>query len=457
MSPKKKNKKKFLSAWIAVGIFIVLVGISVYLDRGDAIDRNKIKIFEVVKDDLISFELTNNTSKETVLCVKDGNDWAMVKPKPYELEKTEVDVVASNIASLTIDRKIEKPESPASYGLEKPSNTVSFTLKSGKKSTLLIGDKNPTGTFYYVKDKNKAEIYVAYGFSIETLIKTADSLRKKSIFEMDTAKISRVDIKSEAKEFSLVKDGDKKWLINPYGFKANNEEVEKYIAKMKELKAIGIVDDNGWDLNKYGIQAPRLTLAVTLSDNRKINVLIGKKHLTKDADYAKIENSPVIYAIDSEFLKGADKAYNSFRDKLVIDLAAKDINEVEIVKGKKRITAKKGTDGKYSITEPVLPPSKKGAEVLFPELVRSMVSFSVKSFVDDSGRKFENYGLKNPAFVVSIYGTENNERKLKAKVSFGDAVKTDYYAKIDSSESVFSVSGDAMGKVKEIESAVEKK
>ncbi|OGF50870.1 MAG: hypothetical protein A2231_11015 [Candidatus Firestonebacteria bacterium RIFOXYA2_FULL_40_8] len=463
MSPKKK--KKFLSTWIVAGILVVLVGVSLYLDRGDKLDRNKIKIFELVKEDLKSFDLVNNITKESVLCEKYGNDWAMVKPKPYEIEKTEVDAVVTNLAALSIDRKLEKPEVLADYGLENPSNAVIFSLKNGKKKTLLIGDKNPTGTFYYVKDKEGKDVYIAYSFSIENLIKTTDSLRKKSLFDIETEKVSRIDLKYETKEFSLVKGEDKKWVISPYGFKAKGEETDNFLKSMKELKAKSIVDDNGTDLKKYGLSAPRFILTASIGE-KKIAVFIGKKHLTKDEDYAKLDGSPVIYSIDTAYLRGADKNYNDFREKKLLYFTESDFNEIEIMKGKKKLVAKKSGSGKYSLTEPVLsawdksgdkPAGAKSVEVPYANFVRSLITLEAKSFVDDSGKKFEKYGLKNPSCAITLYSMENNEKKFKAKIFLGDVVNSEYYAKIDSSESVFLVSSDVTEKLKEIEKTIEAK
>jgi len=452
MSPKKK--KSFLSTWIVLGIFIVLGFVAVYLDRGDKLDRNKIKIFELEKEDIRSFEIVNSLNGETVLCEKNGNDWAMVTPKAYEIEKTETDAVVTNLAALSIDRKLEKPGPLADYGLEKPAVTVNFTLKNGKKKALLVGDKNPTGTFYYVKDKDSAELYVGYSFSIETVLKSAGDLRRKTLFKIDTEKVDRVDLKYELKEFSLAKTEDKKWLIEPYGFRANSGEVESFLAGIKELKAKSIIEDSGTELKKYGLNAPRLTLTTSITGQNSVKVLIGKKHLAKEEDYAKIDDSAIIYSIDSAFLKGADKKYNDFRDKKLLFLTEKDINEVELVKGKKKIVAKKGANGKYAITEPA---GVKDAEAVYAALIKSVLALETKSFVDDSGKKLENYGLTNPRAVLTLYNTENNGKKIKAKIELGDFVNSEYYVKIDNNDSVFLVTGTLAEGIKEIEKAAETK
>ena len=150
MSPKKKG---FKTTWIVVSLFVILGAVSVYLEKQDKVNRGKIKIYNMTKDDIRSFELVNGKTGETVACERYGAaDWGMFKPRAYETEKSEVEMVVNNLAALTIDRKIDKPEILANYGLEKPDYTANFTLKNGRKQALLIGSKNPTGTFYYIKD-----------------------------------------------------------------------------------------------------------------------------------------------------------------------------------------------------------------------------------------------------------------------------------------------------------------
>lgn len=462
MSPKKK---KFKGTWIAAGIFVLLAVVALYLDSGDKANRDKIRIYKVEKEDIKSFELTNITGNELVACERYGaSDWGIIKPKVYEGEKSEIETVVTNLASLYLDRKIDKPEELKNYGLEKPSYSASFTLKNGKKHTLLIGDKNPTDTFFYVKDKDGKDIYMGYSFSLSALIKNVKDLRKKSLFDINTETAYRADLKFETKEYSFLKGEDKNWLITPYNFKGNKIEVERLISELKALKAKDIIEDDPKDLKKYGLDRPRLIVTVADAGGKNITVLVGKKSIEKNEDYAKLESSQVIYSIPDNFLKETDKNYNDYREKKIVELKEADVSEVEILDGKKRFAAVKGKNGSYAFTEPAKPAGDKkkdtkedkSAEAL-KKLVTALLELSSEEFTDDSGKKFEKYGLKTPATSIALYGRENNERALKLKFFLGEENKKGVFLKIHNMDSVFTVNSSILDKIKDVEKAGEAK
>ena len=462
MSPKKKS---FKTTWIVAGIFILLAAVALYLDSGDKISRDKIKIYKIEKDDIKSFELINNLKTETVSCERSGaSDWGMLKPRAYEIEKSEVEAVVTNLASLSLDRKIEKPGALKDYGLEKPAYAAVFVLKNGKKHTLFIGDKNPTGTFYYLKDKDINDIFLGYSFSLEPLLKGVKDLRKKSFFDIDTGMVNRVDVKFENKEYSLLKGEDKNWLISPYTFKGSKDEVEKLLTSLKKIKATDIIEDEAKDLKKYGLDRPRLLVTVFLDNGKKITALVGKKLAEKEETYARLENSMVIYSINGDFIKEADKTYNDYRDKKLVWLKEAEISEIEIVNGKKKFTALKDKTGAYALVLPARPAGdkskvskqKKGEEVL-KKLINQLLELKAEEFTDDSGKKLEKYGLKNSVQSVALYNRENNERVLKFKLFLGEETKTGIFANINISDSVFVISKAVVDSLKEIEKAAEAK
>jgi len=454
VSPKKKS---FKATWITAGIFIILAVVALLLDSGDKLNRDKIKIYKLEKEDIRAFELVNNLKTETVICERNGaGEWGMTKPAVYETEKSDIETVLTNLASLSMDRKIEKPGELKDYGLEKPSYSAGFTLKNGKKYTLLLGDKSPTGTFYYVKDKESRDIYLGYSYSLEALIKGAKELRKKSFFDINAAAVNRIDMKFEAREYSLLKGEDKNWLIAPYNFKGSTEEVEKLINNLKKVKAADIIEDEAKEPGKYGLDRPRLLVTVFSEAGKKTTALIGKKLASKEKeeDYAKLENSPIVYSIGSDFLKENDKNYNDYRDKKLVYLKGTEVNEIEILAGKKKFTAIKGKNGVYVLTEPA--GKNKGEEAL-KKLLTGLLDLKAEEFIDDSGKKLEKYGLKNPAVIVSLYNRENNGRALKFKIFLGEQNKTGCFVRTSALDSVFSVSKSILETINEIEKAGEAK
>lgn len=454
MSPKKKSS---FFPWFVAGIFVLLLCASLYLDSKDKTEKTKIRIYSMSKDDIKAFELDNKTTGETVAFERYGMDWSMVRPKSYEIEKTDVEKAVTHIAALMIDRKIENAGVLSDYGLEKPGFAVNFTLKSGKQLSLLIGDKNPTGNYYYVKDKERKELFVAYSYSVENFMKSSAEFRKKSLFELDPEKISKTVFRSEVREFSLVKIENKDWEIKPYGFKGNNEEIKNTIQKMLSLKAKSIIADSAADLKKYGLEKPKLTLTAESVDNKTVVMLIGNKHLNKDEDYAKLENSPVIYTIDGAFMPALDKTYNYFRESKLFYLSGSDVDEMEIIKNKSKIVIKKNKKGLFEVAEPARALEAKRSETLCNDLLRTLSTLRAQTFADDSGQKYEKYGLREPKTIITVYELRNNEKIAKEKLFIGDAVKKIYYAKTGAGDSVYTIGSEVINAIDKIEKAVEVK
>lgn len=452
MSPIKKTLKV---TYVFTAI-VILLAVYVYVfEKDEKNSGNSVKIFNIGKDDLKRFEIINNQTNEKVVCEKSGTDaWNMVKPKQYEMEKTEVDGIVSNLTSLSVDRKLDGADNLASFGLDKPEYIVDFVSKDGKKYSLQIGLKTPTETYYYVKDAAQKAVYTAYAFSVESLKKGVKELRKKTILDITAEKTTKLNIKFEKKELEFLKESENNWFVMPYRFKGDKDSIENLIYKLSSLKAAGFIEDEPSDLKKYGLDKPVVSISVHQgSDRPSLTLQVGKKLKDKDEDFVKRTDVATIFSVEHNFATNFDKTYNDFRDKRLFVFKSEDILEVEIIKEKKRIYAKKDRLGKFKVEEPV----KKLVEYPYSSLISEVSSLKVNKFVDDSGKKLDKYGLKNPKITITLYAMENQEKKIKAKLYIGNADKEDYYAKTDTLDSVYSISKYILDKINDIEKAMDKK
>jgi hypothetical protein len=446
------SKKTFKTTYIVFGI-LVLLGVYVYFfETGKKDESTTKKVFDVKKEDLKKIEIINNEKNETLVLEKIGSteDWKMIKPKQYELEKNELEGVLNSIVGLSIDKKFDNVTDLSSYGLDKPSYTINFSIKGNKNFSLLIGSKTVTESFYYVKDASKKEMYTTFSYIVDSLKKGVKDLRKKTILDIVLEKVTKLTIKFEKKELVLSKEQDK-WVILPYNFTADKSSVEDLINKLKDLKAKDFIEDEPSDLKKYGLDKPKVTVLINEGpDKPQMIFYIGKKLKDKEEDYAKREDVSVIYSIEHSFATNFDKTYNDFREKKLFSFKESDIMEVEILKDKKRIFAKKDRLGKFKIEEPI----KKLTEVPFNNLISEIASVRVDKFVDDSGKRLDKYGLKEPNCIISLYGFEGEDKKIKAKLLIGNKEKVDYYAKTDNLESVYIINKSIMDRVAEIENLI---
>lgn len=454
MSPAKK-KKRHLGTYFTVGVAVLLALYVYFIEKPDRLPKNAISMYNVETEDIRKVEVINLQTNESLTLEKQGKDWRMVKPKLYEIEKSDVEGLVNNLADLRIERKVrENCTDLVPYGLEKPAHRISFT--AGKKTQeVLVGNKNPTQVSYYIKEGSKNDVYTAFAYSVEYLIKDVKALRKKNLFDLETDKVTGVTIKLDKKEIVLVKDASNNWIIEPYKFAAEKTTVIDLIEKLKNLRVADYFEDEPATLVKYGIERPRVSVIVSRGAGLDpVSLFVGKKVKDKEEDYVKSSDGLAVYSVDKSFAAGFDKTYNDYRDRKIFNFKASDISGVLIEKdGKKLANAIKDRFGKFKIEEPV----SKLADVQFVDLLNYASTLSAEKFVDDSGKRFEKYGLKSPAVSITFFEQTGNEKKIKAKLMLGRLEKNEYNVRIEGNDTVFAVSRTIADKLAVIDNFVKEK
>ncbi len=446
-----RKKNRFLGTYIVVGI-AVLLGVYVYQsEKGGRVDRSAVRIFDVDKEDITGIELSNVADNTLISLQKSGKNWKMLKPGDYELDKGEVEGLVNNIADLRVERKVKENVTDfAAYGLDKPSYKAAF-IEKGKRRVYLIGNKNPTQVSYYVIDESGKDLYTAFNYSVENLKKDLKSLRKKYLTDLEPEKLTALSIKLDTKEVNLEKTGDK-WFISPYNYECDKTAVSDLIDRVKNLKAIDFIEDAPKSQVKYGLESPRVIITA-VSGAEKVVILVGKKVAEKEEDYVKVGGKAAVYSVDRYFTQSFNKTYNDFRSKNLLVLKPAEITAVEIEKGGKKIAVSKDKSGKFKLDKPY----NKPADLQVLDLVNCLSSLTAQKFTDDSGKRFEKYGLKVPTASVALYAQTGGEKKLKAKLLLGSAEKDDLYVRFDGEEPVFAVSKALLDKLTVLDSIAKAK
>ena len=429
---KRKKKNKFLGTYIVVGI-VVLLGIYVYQsEKGGHVDRAAVRIFEANTDDISAIELTDNEAGKVITLQKKGKDWKMVKPGDYELDKVAVEGLVNSLANLPIERKVKDNIAELSaYGLDKPAYKAAFTEK-GKVKAYIIGKKNPTEVSYYIMDEAGKDLYTAFNYSVDNLKKDLKSLRKKYLTELDPEKLTGITIKMDTGVIVLMKSKDK-WWISPYNFECDEKAMGSLMGRIKNIRVVDYIDDEPKSLIRYGLESPRVSLCAD-SGTSKVTVLVGKKVADKEEDYVKVEGQASIYSVDRSFTQSLDKTYNDFRSRNVLSFKPDEISAIDFDKGGKKIPIIKDKSGKFTLDKPF----NKPADIQVRDLISHLGSLQAQRFADDSGKRLEKYGLKNPIATVSLFTKSGNEKKLKARLLIGTSEKSEMFVMIEGQNSVFA-------------------
>ena len=178
--PKPVKAKFQAGTWIAVLIFIALVGAAVYLNRQK--DTAEVEVtpasepsylFSTAADGnptSIEIKPAEGDAQRVRIARNVENVWALELPVEAEADQGLSEAAATQISALEILDPIDAD--PAIFGLDNPAYLITLEFDGGKKHTLEVGDSTPTSKGYYVRvDSDKMMIVDLSG--IDSLLQLA--------------------------------------------------------------------------------------------------------------------------------------------------------------------------------------------------------------------------------------------------------------------------------------------
>ena len=139
----------------------------------------KSRFLPVAREEITELELRRDGG--AVTCRRDGQVWKVIEPPGAKVTS---DLVASFVENLTPEKEVQIMEETAkdlsAYGLDRPRVTVTVKGKN-IMATVLLGDRNPTGSAVYVRKENSQQV-VLLGSGVshyEELIFETAGIKKK--------------------------------------------------------------------------------------------------------------------------------------------------------------------------------------------------------------------------------------------------------------------------------------
>jgi hypothetical protein len=176
--------RRYVGPLIGLAVFVVLLVVVLVTANGGGSSNSTsavatptlsaaqqdLQILNVVATDPIT-QLEIKTITTTNTLKLDNGTWKQTAPTALNLDSS---VISATIQTLTSLRGVDvipadKASNLATYGLDKPSLTVTLTAGSGSK-TLLFGALNPATNNYYVKLADNAKVWTVNSGPVTTLL-----------------------------------------------------------------------------------------------------------------------------------------------------------------------------------------------------------------------------------------------------------------------------------------------
>ena len=214
------------------------------------------------------------------------------------------------------------------YGLQKPSLSVRFAIRSEEKPIELHVGNNANDDTVYVKTNRSDQITLVKRELIDKIRKGIAWIRDKQIFKLTVddpirCSVKYVDESNDIVQFTCQRLGTNWRLTKPIQENAKNAEVNALLYELIDLKAVEFVGLSfDGSRNKLGkiiesFQSPKLQITVELRNKSVLTLQVGETDPSGNY-YARAKNQPDhVFLLKSElipklklkleWLRGADE------------------------------------------------------------------------------------------------------------------------------------------------------
>lgn len=229
--------------------------------------------------------------------------WQIEKPGPWRADTMSVDSLADALSGLHMQLTGDGSQNAdAGFAHGAPVATVKISAPVGNQSLEI----RKNGSHYYAKSSVAPGAYLIDSSIADSLNKTPDSYRSKTVFDFGYNEPDEVDLRiaggpnGAAQQWYLKRSGNDWWLN---GKKMDPDSVESVISSLRDLTATKFADS--------GFANPQIEATVTSSGGSQVEKVSiaksGNQYLAQRA------NEPMLYVLDPGAIEGLETAAKSIK------------------------------------------------------------------------------------------------------------------------------------------------
>jgi hypothetical protein len=381
-------------------------------------DTSKPAFSAVNADDITG--LTLDRAGTSVVFERRKDDWYITQPVATKADQSRLTGITSQIASLRTDRSFPAtPEQIASFGLEHPAVTLSFTMKNGTKHKLRLGGKDFSGSsIYLLTDNDDKDVSLIADTLLTTSDKSLEDLRDRSVLAVSTFDATSFDLTNPTGEVAAMKK-DPDWNIEkPRATPGDSNAITSLLSTVNNAQITQFVSETPGDLAKYGLANPMIRFRATASSGQQVELQIGKKD---GAEYfARDASRPVIFRVNDTLYKALDEKFSDLRDKQLVHISEGDITEVDVRSQNGTAQCVKNAKGDLVIPPADKAGDKKDAGQPCP-FIMPLDSARAQEIYDEPPASIVSK-LAKPAVDVTLTNSAGKKMEIQVSAASGDSV-----------------------------------
>jgi hypothetical protein len=205
------------------------------------------------------------------------------------------------------------------------------------------------------------------------------------------------------------------------------------LSSARDLRVEKFLPEKPTDLEKYGLQPPRVKVTVTGEDGKDATLMLGKPVTGEETVYAMRGGDDQLFTLRKLALQDLGKGVDQLRDKTLLSLKRDDIQRLAITSPAGAFELERdGAD--WKATKPFQGKAKKEK---LDSLLFALERVQGVRHVEEKPKDLARYGLDKPQAKVTIWlKGEPTPREL----AFGKQTSDkNYFAKSTAQDAVFTV------------------
>lgn len=399
-------------------IVAVITGAVVYYFDWKRGEKEKLPVdntkpaFSLQAADITSLTLSRpaHASGPAIHFQKQNGNWQIVQPVQTAADQSSVDGIVDGIAGARVSQtEPGAPDRLKAYGLDSPSVSIDFQTHNGAKHTLLLGDKDFTGSSVYaIADSAKDVILVPQSLFVSA-DKSLDDLRDRAVLHIESPDVTSFELKNASGEIAATKNKDAWVFTKPSGKLADSTNVGGLLAAIADGKFVSVASETPENLAKYGLSSPAITFTADGSKGAKSTLLAGKKD--GDDYFARDASRPTVFRIDADLYKKLSEGFNDLRDQSLTHVQPDDVTRVEIHNENGALIVNRKSQTEWTFEAPDAQKGKAAAEWKF---LTPITDARADEVMDHASPDIASK-LEKPAIEATL--TTKNGKKLIVTVS----------------------------------------
>ncbi len=366
------------------------------------------------------------------LKVRRGPDaWRIVAPIKALASEARVEGLVADLGSLRVlddSRFVAEDVNDAGldrYGLKTPALTVAVAARRGER-------RRPTQVLHVGKpvEGKPGQVYARKGdqddvIALEARVLTGlgkdlDSYRSPKVVDIDPSRVFHFQVKSEGREFDLIRTGQDWYIVHPTAARAERPAVEKFLKALAEVQT-GIylkpeerpdagLDDPGLVIKLWQMPDRRdPDASASSAEEPAVTLRIGRADAGKRSIYARLEGDRTILALSDTIGASLPRSPLVFRDRQVLAEETDRIDRISFAGGGRKVMlhapvfrgdpAKNLADGWWMV-EPTLGPADVES---IGRLLKLLAGLKADGFAADAPKDLVPFGLQDPPLSLTWY------------------------------------------------------